>query len=125
MKKNDNNNEENDNEKLFKELLISIPIKVSFIGILNNEIKITIKNSISKYPKMKIYNPIEILNDLRQTKKKIDEPIDEQNMKKYQIDQLKKEKNNLTEEIKDYIDIIENKDNLSDDQICIKILQKK
>ena len=123
---NDNeiiNNNENDIE--FKEIINSIPIKISFVGILNNEIKITIKNSISKYPKMKIYNPIEFLNDLRQKKKKIDEPIDEQNLKKYQIDQLKKEKNNLTEEIKDYIELIENKDNLSDDEMCIKILQKK
>ena len=122
-----NINNENDYEenKLFIEKLNSIPIKISFVGILNNEIKITIKNAINKYPKMKIYNPIEFLNDLRQKKKRIDEPIDEQNLRKYQIDQLKKEKNNLTEEIKDYIDLIENKDNLLDDEICVKILQKK
>ena len=120
-----NNNSESEDTILLKELLNSIPIKISFVGILNNEIKITIKNSISKYPKMKIYNPIEFLNDLRQKKKKIDEPIEEQYLKKYQIDQLKKEKNNLSEEIKDYIELIENKDNLSDDEICIKILQKK
>ena len=44
---------------------------------------------------MKIYNPIEFLNDLRQKKKSIDEPIDEQNSKKFKIVQLKKEKNNL------------------------------
>ena len=123
--KNDINNDENDGDKLLKDLLNSIPIKISFVGILNNEIKVTIKNSISKYPKMKIYNPIEFLKDLRQKKKRIDEPIDEQNLRKFQIDQLKKEKNNLTEEIKEYIDIVENKDNLSDDEICIKILQKK
>ena len=120
-----NNNGENEDTILLKEILNSIPIKISFVGILNNEIKMTIKNSISKYPKMKIYNPIEFLNDLKQKKKKIDEPIEEQYLKKYQIDQLKKEKNNLHEEIKEYIELIENKDNLSDDEICIKILQKK
>ena len=119
--------EEKEIEKipLMKDLINSIPIRLSFVGILNNEIKITIKNSLSKYPKMKIYNPIEFLKDLREKKKKIDEPIDEQNLRRFQIEQLKKEKNNLTIEIKDYIDIVENKDNLSDDEICIKLLQKK
>ena len=115
----------NENSISFKEIINSIPIKISFVGILNNEIKITIKNSVNKYPKMKIYNPIELLNDLRQKKKRIDEPIDEVNLRKFQIDQLKKEKNNLTEEIKEYIELVENKNNLSDDEIYIKILQKK
>ena len=132
MQENNNNNENDniinnntDNNNLLKELLKSIPIKLAFIGILNNEIKMTIKSSINKYPKMKIYNPIEFLKDLRQKKAKIDEPINEQYLRKYQIDQLKKEKNNLIEEIKEYIDLIENKNNLTDDEICIKILQKK
>ena len=101
----------------------SIPIKLSFIGLMNSEIKLIIKNSLSKYPKLKIYNPIELLTELRLKKKKIDEPIDELNLKKNQIDQLKKEKNILSEEIKDYLDLIENKNNLTDDEICIKILQ--
>ena len=121
----DINNEKENEKKIFKDLLDSIPIKISFVGTLNNEIKITIKNSLNKYPKMKIYNPIEFLKDLRAKKKKIDEPIDEQNLRKYQVEQLKKEKNILTEEIKDYINMIENKDNLIDDEIYIKILQKK
>ena len=107
----------------FKEILNSIPIKISFIGLMNNEIKLIIKNSLNKYPKIKIYNPIEFLNDLRLKKKKIDEPIDEINMKKFQIEQLKKEKNILTEEIKNYSNFLENEENLSDDEICIKILQ--
>ena len=122
--KNENINEK-ENIVSLKDIINSIPIKLSFVGILNNEIKITIKNSLSKYPKMKIYNPIDFLNDLREKKKKIDEPIDEQNLRKFQIDQLKKEKNNLTAEIKDYIELLENKDNLSDDEMCIKLLQKK
>ena len=124
---NVNNNDINNHENniLFKELLKSIPIKMCFLGALNNEIKTIIKASVNKYPKMKIYNPIEFLNDLRLKKKRIDEPIDEQNLRKFQIDQLKKEKNNLHEEIKEYIDLIENKNNLTDDEICIIILQKK
>ena len=123
----ENKNSEDDQDKnvLIKELLKSIPVKISFIGLLNNEIKTTINSSINKYPKMKIYNPIEFLKDLRQKKKKIDENIDEKSLKKYQIEQLKKEKINLKEEIKEYMDIIENKDNLTDNEICIKILQKK
>ena len=119
---NINNNE---NQKLFKDILDSIPIKMAFVGILNNEIKMTIKSSVNKYPKMKIYNPIDFLKDLRQKKKRIDEPIDEQNLRKFQIEQLKKEKNNLNEEIKEYIELLENKNNLTDDEIYIKILQKK
>ena len=125
---NANNNDiinNNENNILFKGLLKSIPIKMCFLGAMNNEIKTIIKASVNKYPKMKVYNPIEFLNDLRLKKKKIDEPIDEQNLRKFQIDQLKKEKNILNEEIKEYIDLIENKNNLSDDEICIFILQKK
>ena len=37
-----------------KEILNSIPIKISFIGLMNNEIKLIIKNSLNKYPKIKI-----------------------------------------------------------------------
>ena len=96
---------------------------MSFIGLMNSEIKLIIKNSLAKYPKMKIYNPIEFLKDLRLKKKKIDEPIDELNTKKFAVDQLKKEKNILNEEIKDYLYLIENKNNLTDDELCIKILQ--
>ena len=124
---NDSNNinkiEKEEENISYKEILNSIPIKLSFIGLMNSEIKLIIKNSLSKYPKLKIYNPIELLTELRLKKKKIDEPIDELNLKKNQIDQLKKEKNILSEEIKDYLDLIENKNNLTDDEICIKILQ--
>ena len=98
---NANNNDiinNNENNILFKGLLKSIPIKMCFLGAMNNEIKTIIKASVNKYPKMKVYNPIEFLNDLRRKKKKIDEPIDEQNLRKFQIDQLKKEKNILNEE---------------------------
>ena len=116
----DNNN--NDNISL-KDILISIPIKMSFTGLMNTEIKLIIKNSLSKYPKIKIYNPIEFLSELRLKKKKVDEPIDEVNTRKYIVDQLKKEKNLLNEEIKDYLDLLENENNLTDDEICIKILQ--
>ena len=84
-----------------------------------------LKTSLNKYPKIKVYNPIELLNELRLKKKKIEEPIDEINLRKNQVDQLKKEKNILSEEIKDYLDILENKDNLIDDEICINILQNK
>ena len=114
--KNENNLED---KVSFKEILNSIPVKISFIGLMNTEIKLIIKNSLNKYPKLKVYNPIEFLNDLRLKKQKIDEI----NMKKFLVDQLKKEKANLTEEIKDYFDLLENKDNLTDDEICIKILQ--
>ena len=134
---NDNNNKEEQiqNEKKvtnpensidnssFKEILNSIPVKISFIGLMNTEMKLIMKNSLNKYPKLKAYNPIEFLHDLRLKKQKIDEPIDEINTKKFLVDQLKKEKNNLTEEIKDYLDLLENKNNLNDDEICIKILQ--
>ena len=91
---------------------------------MNNEIKLTIKSSLSKYPKIKMYNPIEFLNELRFKKAKIDEPIDETNLRRFQIEQLKKEKNIFAEEIKDYLDLIENKDNLTDDEIYIKLLQR-
>ena len=118
-----NNNEDNNTNIALKDILNSIPIKMSFIGLMNTEIKLIIKNSLVKYPKIKIYNPIEFLNELRLKKKKIDEPIDELNTKKLVVDQLKKEKNALNEEIKDYLDLLENNDNLTDDEICIKILQ--
>ena len=121
LKENEIN--ENNNDISLKDILISIPIKMSFIGLMNSEIKLIIKNSINKYPKMKLYNPIEFFNELRTKKKKIDEPIDEQNLRKYQVEQLKKEKNILTEEIKDFLDLLENENNLSDDEICVKILQ--
>ena len=120
---NENNNENNNNNNIsIKDILISIPIKMSFIGLMNTEIKLIIKNSLAKYPKIKIYNPVEFLNELRLKKKKVDEPIDELNTKKFVVDQLKKEKNILNEEIKDYLDLLENKDNLTDDEICIQIL---
>ena len=122
---NNNNIEENDKDVLFKDILNSIPIKMSIIGLLNTEMNLILKTSLNKYPKIKVYNPIELLNELRLKKKKIEEPIDEINLRKNQVDQLKKEKNILSEEIKDYLDILENKDNLTDDEICINILQNK
>ena len=121
--KNKVNNDIKEENVSFKEILNSIPIKMSFIGLMNNEIKLILKTCLNKYPKLKIYNPIEFLNNLRFKKNKIDEPIDEINLKKNQIDQLKKEKNIFTEEIKDYLYILENKNNLSDDELCMVILQ--
>ena len=120
---NNNINNNTEDNFSFKEVLNSIPVKMSFIGLMNMEMKLIMKNCLNKYPKLKVYNPIEFLNDLRLKKQKIDEPIDEVNTKKFVVDQLKKEKNNLSEEIKDYLDLLENKNNLTDDEICIKILQ--
>ena len=114
----------NNNENLisFKDIIDSIPLKISFVGLLNNEIKTAIKNLVNKFPKIKIYNPREFLDDLKQKKKKMDESSmdeHEQNLR------IKKEKSNSFEEIKDYIELVDNKDNLTDDEIYIKILQKK
>ena len=63
------------------------------------------------------------INDAIKNKEQYNFKDNEVNTKKFLVDKLKKEKNNLNKEIKDYFDLLENKNNLTDDEICIKILQ--
>ena len=53
--KNKVNNDIKEENVSFKEILNSIPIKMSFIGLMNNEIKLILKTCLNKYPKIKIY----------------------------------------------------------------------
>ena len=74
----ENKNEHNsigEDEKIIniKELIESIPIRVSFLGVQKTEKKTRAKNLIKKYPGLKIYNLAEFKKNLEQENKELND----------------------------------------------------
>ena len=111
-------------EHSFKEILKNIPIKLSFLGLKNICIK-NANNLIGKFSNLKVYCLGDIISDLREKHKIINEPINEVGLKRFEIEKLKKRNNLLFEEIKNYTKLIKNENNLNEDEILLELLIQK
>ena len=127
-KENEPQNEINKSQNII-DIIKSIPIRVSILGPKFIG-KRTLSNLlINQYPNIKIYNPYQIINELRTVKAKIKEPPP-QNLTRNQMDNLQKEKNLLSEQYKELFSFVgENDitlpDNLISDELLVDLIIKK
>ena len=115
--KNENNKSNSEEEKIvnMKELMESIPIRISFLGVQKTEKKTRAKNMETKYQGLKVYN----INDFKKTLEQNNMDINDDNiidlfMKKIRedfpfknIEDIKKEINKKREDIKNMNNEIE------------------
>ena len=115
--KNEHNNTIIEEEKIIniQELIKTIPIRVSFLGVQKTEKKTRAKNLEKRYPGLKIYNIVELKKYLEENNKKInDENIIELLISKIRedfsfrnIEDIKKEIIKKREDIQNYNNEIE------------------
>ena len=88
-----------------------IPIKMSFIGYPLSGKKIQGNLISTKYPKIKLFNPEEILENKLEEYKQLKEPVEKssknKNLKPNQLEQLNKEREEKLEQFKPILDIIQ------------------
>ena len=88
-----------------------LPIKMSFIGYPLSGKKVQSNLISSKYPKIKLFNPEEILQNKLEEYKQLKEPVEKstksKNLKPNQLEQLNKEREEQLEQFKPVLDIIQ------------------
>ena len=87
-----------------------IPIKMSFTGYPLSGKKVQSNLIVSKYPKIKIFDPEEIfqnkLDEYNQLKEPVEKSTKNKNLKPNQLEQLNKEREEKLEQFKPVLDII-------------------
>jgi adenylate kinase family enzyme len=103
--------EEEKKEPTIQEILSTLPIKISFMGSLFSGKKTQAKLLTDKFEHLKSYYIPDIIKELKEIKLKSEEKIEDnpkfKSMKKNQIEQFEKEKEELKEKLKDFIPLLE------------------
>ena len=95
-----------DTQTPFQDIFNSLPIKATFIGNMFSGKRTQGKLLSDAFPKLKVYNIDEIIRSILDIQTKIDTPIEShpkfKSLRKPQLEQMRKEKEQLTEQILPY-----------------------
>ena len=101
----------NTSQTPFQDIFNSLPIKATFIGNMFSGKRTQGKLLSESFPKLKIYNIDDIIRNILDIQTKIDTPIEShpkfKSLRKPQLEQMRKEKEQLTEQILPYKPLID------------------